>query len=194
MPTGVYLRTDAYRQKQREAMRRRENPGKNKSEETRRLIGDSQRGKPKSEEFKEKCRLRMIGKPSFFKGHKHSHEVVLQMRKRLLGGNHWNWKGGVCPKERRNAYNVSLRRKKNGFSEELFATRLAEQRGKCAVCSVSLGVGLSATAASADHCHDSGLPRGILCKRCNLMLGHAKDDPSLLLQAVDYLNRWKRTA
>lgn len=66
MPTGVYIRTEEYRQKQREAMFKRVNPGKNKSEATRKKIGDAQRGKAKSEEFKNKCRKRMSG-VAFFK-------------------------------------------------------------------------------------------------------------------------------
>jgi hypothetical protein len=59
MPRGVYVRTEEYRQKQREAMARHANPGKNKSDETRRKIGDAMRGRPKSEGFRAKCSARM---------------------------------------------------------------------------------------------------------------------------------------
>ena len=38
-----------------------------------------------------------------------------------------------------------------------------------------------------DHDHETGLFRGWLCRRCNLMLGHAKDSPSLLKALADYL-------
>ena len=150
MPTGVYVRTKEYRQKLREAMERRVNPGKNKSEETKRKIGDAQRGKPKSEAFRQKCRERMKG-VAFFKGHKHSPENTEKMKKRLLGKNHWNWKGGIYPdtKEGRMKYSVSLRRRKNGFTDEIFDARIKEQNGLCAICGVALERGLTGKAASA---------------------------------------------
>lgn len=96
MPRGVYIRTPEYRQKQRLAMFRHENPGRNKSEETKRKIGDAQRGKPKSEVFKEKCRQRMKG-TAFFKGRKHSPAFSQLMSKVHSGSNHHNWKGGITP-------------------------------------------------------------------------------------------------
>ncbi len=95
MPRGVYIRTDAYREKQRQAILRRENPGVNKSEETKRRIGEAQKGKPKSEAVKKKMRERMKGQPSCFKGKKHTLEVITQMSINRKGKNHYNWKGGV---------------------------------------------------------------------------------------------------
>lgn len=38
-----------------------------------------------------------------------------------------------------------------------------------------------------DHCHKTGLVRGILCQQCNIMLGCAADDPQILLKGVQYL-------
>ena len=38
-----------------------------------------------------------------------------------------------------------------------------------------------------DHCHETGRFRGILCDIHNLMLGHAKDNPSTLYAAIKYL-------
>jgi len=38
-----------------------------------------------------------------------------------------------------------------------------------------------------DHDHVSGEVRGILCAHCNRMVGAAKDDIDILLQAVEYL-------
>lgn len=40
---------------------------------------------------------------------------------------------------------------------------------------------------SIDHCHDTGRIRGVLCVRCNTMLGNAKDNPEVLLNLVRYL-------
>lgn len=38
-----------------------------------------------------------------------------------------------------------------------------------------------------DHDHKTGKIRALLCSRCNLALGHVKDDPSLLERLIDYL-------
>ena len=191
MPRGVYVRTAEYREKQRLAMLGRINPGKNKTIKTRQKIGDAQRGMAKSEDFRGKCSQRMSGKPSFWKGHTHSEDSRRKISESQRQEKHYNWKGGISEAPN---YAVSLRRRKAGFTTELFNERLAEQGGCCAICAVTLTTGLGSTSACADHCHETCTPRGILCKRCNLMLGHAGDDPSALRRAADYLDLWKRTA
>ena len=43
-----------------------------------------------------------------------------------------------------------------------------------------------------DHCHASGTVRGILCCRCNLLLGRAKDSIQILQNAIDYLSEYSQ--
>lgn len=45
-----------------------------------------------------------------------------------------------------------------------------------------------------DHDHESGRVRGLLCRACNLILGHAGDSRSVLMSAIEYLrvHAWKR--
>ena len=38
-----------------------------------------------------------------------------------------------------------------------------------------------------DHNHKTGAQRGLLCTNCNLGLGNFKDNPELLLRAIEYL-------
>lgn len=38
-----------------------------------------------------------------------------------------------------------------------------------------------------DHDHDTGRFRGILCRNCNIGLGHFRSNRELLLKAVEYL-------
>lgn len=52
-------------------------------------------------------------------------------------------------------------------------------RGPCGIC--------GGLAAHLDHDHATGFIRGPLCGHCNLMLGHAKDDPTRLAAGIAYL-------
>ena len=38
-----------------------------------------------------------------------------------------------------------------------------------------------------DHCHTTNVVRGVLCRQCNLALGHVKDDVSLLRRMINYI-------
>ena len=42
-----------------------------------------------------------------------------------------------------------------------------------------------------DHNHDTGAVRELLCKNCNALIGHAKEDVSTLQASVAYLGRHK---
>ena len=45
-----------------------------------------------------------------------------------------------------------------------------------------------------DHCHESQFVRGILCHRCNLGLGHFKDNELRLFSAIAYLRKARTLA
>jgi hypothetical protein len=40
-----------------------------------------------------------------------------------------------------------------------------------------------------DHAHDTRMVRGLLCFRCNFLIGYAKDDPDILRAAIMYLEK-----
>jgi len=56
----------------------------------------------------------------------------------------------------------------------------------CGICCKALDPNYPSTYA-VDHCHTTGNIRGILCRECNLLLGLAKDNEQILLNAVQYL-------
>lgn len=99
-------------------------------------------------------------------------------------------------KERKNLSTVFNRRKRNGFSKELFNKLLLEQNNKCAICETEIKSNNGMDTICADHNHIDNTPRGLLCKRCNILLGHSKDDIELLKKAITYLENYmfKRTA
>lgn len=75
-----------------------------------------------------------------------------------------------------------------GISSEQWDLMFKSQGSRCAICrSVSTG---SKNFWHTDHCHISNVVRGILCHHCNLLLGHAKDNISVLKEAIKYLNAW----
>ena len=53
---------------------------------------------------------------------------------------------------------------------------------KCTLCP-------STDTLVVDHCHASGRIRGVLCRKCNLVLGLMDDDPERLRAAAAYLER-----
>lgn len=40
---------------------------------------------------------------------------------------------------------------------------------------------------NVDHCHETGIVRGSLCRNCNIALGHLKDDPNNVVKLYDYI-------
>ena len=86
--------------------------------------------------------------------------------------------------------NDSVRRKKTGWGAQAYTSALANQQGVCAIClqaETVIGRGGAVKALAADHDHITGRARGLLCWRCNTLVGLAKDNPSLLVEAANYL-------
>lgn len=72
-----------------------------------------------------------------------------------------------------------------GLTLERYNEILDSQHGRCAICGTETPGGRGSFVV--DHCHSSDMIRGLLCNACNIGLGHFKDDPRLLLKAIDYL-------
>lgn len=80
-----------------------------------------------------------------------------------------------------------------GLTEEDYHKILEEQGGCCPICSTPLTatVGLGSSRAGKphiDHDHVTGKMRGLLCHLCNSLLGHARDNQTILLNARKYLD------
>jgi hypothetical protein len=82
---------------------------------------------------------------------------------------------------KRTAYS---RRKTSGVTPIEYAEMLVKQNGVCAICK---GVNKDGRSLAADHCHQSGKKRGLLCGRCNLTLGRVEDDIEILRGMIQYL-------
>ena len=67
------------------------------------------------------------------------------------------------------------------------------QGGTCALCETPLELDSTqpgqADVVHVDHCHSTKDVRGLLCRHCNLLLGHAKDRVVVLEAAIRYLHK-----
>lgn len=77
------------------------------------------------------------------------------------------------------------RKTKYGIIDNQYEDMLEAQGYKCAICHDDL---LAVASRHIDHCHNTGEVRGILCRRCNLGLGHFRDSIELLAAAAIYLD------
>lgn len=73
-----------------------------------------------------------------------------------------------------------------GMSEAIYLEMLAEQGGRCAICRTD-DPGAGRKNWNVDHDHETGMIRGLLCVRCNHLLGMADDDPERLAAAARYI-------
>lgn len=75
-----------------------------------------------------------------------------------------------------------------------FDAMIASQGQRCAICKSSSpgrkpGQQANGRTWAIDHDHKTGKVRGLLCMGCNAALGHAKDDPALLMAMIEYLSK-----
>lgn len=75
-----------------------------------------------------------------------------------------------------------------GLSMEEHDMLLAKQNGVCPGCGVTSFNDKSHYLA-VDHNHETGEVRGLLCLKCNRILGLANDSPSILRALADYLEQ-----
>ncbi len=96
---------------------------------------------------------------------------------------------------------VSGYRRRNaiGVSHEEYRLMFESQNGLCAICGrpekkLCRPGHAEVKDLCADHDHATGRLRQLLCHGCNVMLGHAHDDPAILRAAADYIERHKEAS
>jgi hypothetical protein len=68
-----------------------------------------------------------------------------------------------------------------GLTLEGYAWLVKKQRSRCAIC------GIKVSRLHVDHNHETDEVRGLLCPKCNTVLGYMSDNPFRLRRAADYL-------
>lgn len=93
-----------------------------------------------------------------------------------------NWKKWREPAQYKEYMQNWHRINRYGISTEDYQQMLKDQDHLCAICEGKFAE------LSIDHCHKSGVVRGLLCNPCNKGLGHFEDDPDRLLAAAKYVD------
>ena len=80
-----------------------------------------------------------------------------------------------------------------GISVDDYDRMLRQQNGVCAIChrpeTICSSKGNKIKRLTVDHDHSTRKVRGLVCGKCNSILGYADDDPCRLLIAADYLEK-----
>jgi hypothetical protein len=81
-------------------------------------------------------------------------------------------------------------RRKYGLSDSDYSNMLASQNNGCAICGATRG-GKSNNhkRLCVDHDHKTNAVRGLLCIRCNFIIGNAQDSTDILRTCIAYLER-----
>jgi len=92
----------------------------------------------------------------------------------------------VCTAERSKQWFAKDRRKKlYNLSEKQYTDMWNKQKGLCAI------LGCGRPIRDTDHNHKTNVVRGLLCGSCNRALGFFRDDPVLIHNAANYLEKFE---
>lgn len=99
-----------------------------------------------------------------------------------------------CIKATRSPYSYSKSKSTGlsrayGLTKEQLAVMYKKQNGKCAICREPKPVVSVRKGLYVDHCHRTKKIRGLLCPKCNTMLGMAGDNIVVLKNAIQYIKK-----
>ena len=89
-------------------------------------------------------------------------------------------------KEYRRWYTIKIR---YGITKEDYEKMLLKQNGGCAICGKTKSGHKNTDEMVVDHCHKTKKVRGLLCNRCNTLLGLIDDNPEFIENITNYLNK-----
>jgi len=88
-------------------------------------------------------------------------------------------------KERSRKYSLKT---KYGLTLEEFNGMCKAVNYSCEICGTHINE-LSHDTLYVDHCHTTGKIRGLLCNTCNSGISMLQDDETIMLKAIDYINK-----
>lgn len=102
------------------------------------------------------------------------------------------WRAALSPEVAKERLRRIRLRQFYGMEIEEFDALRAMQDYRCAICGrheddIPKPRPRDHSSLVPDHCHETGMNRGLLCNPCNIFLGHAKNDERILASAIEYL-------
>lgn len=87
---------------------------------------------------------------------------------------------------RKNKDNNKRRTIRNRYNLDysIYKKMIEEQEGKCAICTKEETLVI-------DHDHTTSKVRGLLCRQCNIGIGHLQDNVEILKSAITYIKHYK---
>lgn len=79
-------------------------------------------------------------------------------------------------------------RQRYGITPDDYAEMMERQDGQCLICK-NTPADWKGKPLCVDHCHETGIVRGLLCNPCNTGIGLFKEDTKAMKSAIDYLER-----
>lgn len=84
------------------------------------------------------------------------------------------------------------RAKRYGLTLDQLENMKRVSKGLCEICgSPPSNRGTASKSLHVDHCHSTGQVRGMLCSKCNMILGQINESPQRLLEMLVYLHKYK---
>lgn len=106
----------------------------------------------------------------------------------------WSQSGGyfVCDSPARKQRHAATERRRKlleiyGLTVDEYERMDEAQGGRCAICGGNSARSDGDGRLVVDHAHETGAVRDLLCNLCNTGLGAMRDDPAILLAAIEYL-------
>jgi hypothetical protein len=84
-------------------------------------------------------------------------------------------------------------RKAYNITQKDYNSAVEKLNYKCQVCEADATNSSTWSRLVVDHCHTTGEIRGFLCQPCNMALGSARDNPTILRKLANYLEDFSGT-
>jgi hypothetical protein len=137
--------------------------------------------------------------PLYYKEYYEKNKEKLREYTKLWGRKRYGSKPRSVIKHTNKTVEESIKRKRNSSKEsylkktynigmEQYNILFSEQEGKCAIC------GIHQTDLKhplyVDHCHNTGIIRGLLCRKCNFAIGLFSENVIFIDNAKKYLENF----
>lgn len=78
---------------------------------------------------------------------------------------------------------------KYGITVKEYENLLEKQKGCCSICKKHFSE--FKVRLDQDHSHEFGFNRGLLCRKCNILIDRANENIDVLKSAIEYLQEWE---